>query len=696
MRSTPIYKLAAAIACALLLLTAGCARMPAIGEPPAEKAERAEALAARGDYAAAARLYAAAAKSSRDDERDRLYLAAGEAAVRAGDIETAEEMLDEVDDDDLNDNERARLRLANTEVRIAGLPPARALDKVPPPNSGAPPEVAARTWKLRARLLGEQGRVLESVHALVQRDIWLPGPERAKANDERIWEMLTERTPEDFDPEALDDIDTTTRGWVALARIASRAWPDRGALEDALIDWERRYPGHPAARTVLPEKFDYSPIVPPGGMVVEGRDLGLALPLTGRFAEPATALRNGFLAAYYASEPPRPRLRLYDTNAVPGMAELINRARTDGVGLLVGPLSKAHVAELREIDKPRIPILALNYADEAAPPSRSSTQASCDMAVRAASCAPTGSFKASRGFPGFYQFGLAPEDEAEAAAERAVAMGWRRALALVPDGEWGERILSAFRDSMYLAGGELVDYAMYDPRRQDFSGPIKTLLKYREIEEKEDEEESGEEDGETGPDAGIPAEDIEATGELSEEKKKEDKEKKRLLEHGRRHDADFIFIAARPPQARLIRSQLRFYHAMHLPVMATSHAYGGHADPARDSDLNGLMFPDMPWILAREGDIAERRARLERLWPDASNRYPRLFALGQDAWRLQTLLRDGDMQWGRLFPGYTGELYLYPDGEIHRTLDWARFVRGRPRPLPAPPIATGDVLFPYP
>lgn len=640
-----------ALALVLLLLAAGCARVPIVPAPTPEvpTADRAAARAAQGDYTEAARLYAKAARNARGAERDRLYLAAGEAAARAGDAQTATDLLDRVDTAALDETQRARLQLARTEARIADLPPPRALQFVPPPESGTPPAVAARTWLLRSQLLLAQDRVVEAVHALVQRDIWLLEPAQARANDERIWRILRARLPEDARLDVLDRVDDTTRGWVALARIGARVRTDRAALEDALIDWERRFPGHPAGRTILPERFDYDPIAPGTGMTAgDARSIGLALPLTGRFADPAAAVRDGFLAAYYASDAPRPRLHIYDTNAVADMAALLERARGDGVGLLVGPLDKGHVAELRTLElgssdegegesTPAMPILALNYTET------------------------------DNGYPGFYQFGLAPEDEAEAAAERAVNMGLRRGLALVPDNDWGERVLSAFRDALYYLGGEMVDYATYDPREQDHAGPIKTLLQYRGVPE----------DG-TGEDGGRGPVETDENGDP--------------IERGRRQDADFIFVAAQPAEARLIRTQLRFYRAMRLPVLATSHVFTGKVDPARDSDLDGLMFADMPWTLAREGEIAERRERIRKLWPDAADRYLRLFALGHDAWALQSRIRRGGLETGRLLDGDTGELFLQPDGEIHRALEWARFVRGRPEPMPEPVVGDAGTV----
>ena len=46
-------------------------------------------------------------------------------------------------------------------------------------------------------------------------------------------------------------------GWLALAAIGQRRWADRAARDRALAEWENEYAGHPAARSVLPERFDY-------------------------------------------------------------------------------------------------------------------------------------------------------------------------------------------------------------------------------------------------------------------------------------------------------------------------------------------------------------------------------------------------------------------------------------------------------
>ena len=57
----------------------------------------------------------------------------------------------------------------------------------------------------------------------------------------------------------------------------------------------------------------------------------------------------------------------------------------------------------------------------------------------------------------------------------------------------------------------------------------------------------------------------------------------------------------------------------------------------------------------------------------------RLFALGFDAWRLQTLLRGNGIAGS--VDGLTGQLAQDAARRVHRTLEWARIDDGVPKPL---------------
>ena len=81
---------------------------------------------------------------------------------------------------------------------------------------------------------------------------------------------------------------------------------------------------------------------------------------------------------------------------------------------------------------------------------------------------------------GFWQFGLAPEDEAWEIAVRAVSLGQLRAISLAPDTNWGRRLQTAFSDSFTALGGQVVAARLYPPGESDFSPELRAVLAYRD------------------------------------------------------------------------------------------------------------------------------------------------------------------------------------------------------------------------
>jgi outer membrane PBP1 activator LpoA protein len=241
----------------------------------------------------------------------------------------------------------------------------------------------------------------------------------------------------------------------------------------------------------------------------------------------------------------------------------------------------------------------------------------------------------------FYQYALSPEDEARQVARRAVADGNMAGLTLVPRSDWGRRVQGAFAAEFAAAGGQLLDQADYSTDTADFNDLLQKLLRT---------------DGKRGS---TP-----------------------------RADAKFIFVAAQPLHGRLIRTQLRFNYASALPVYATSDIY----DPAGTSnvDLDGVIFPDMPWILDPYGPAAAARETAGRAFPDRSGQRGRLHAFGYDAYRLVSELRRLRGRTSTPLPGLTGRLDVDGEGRVHRELDWAQVIDGRPLPLPPATEAPGS------
>jgi outer membrane PBP1 activator LpoA protein len=367
----------------------------------------------------------------------------------------------------------------------------------------------------------------------------------------------------------------------------------------------RHAPAGPVARAAAP--------------VETGAHVALLLPISGRAAAAAQSVRDGFMTAYYqAPANERPRVHVYDTGAQ-SIAEALTQAREQGADFIVGPLTREEVTAAAEFPGTHAPLLALNFlaADKPAPAE-------------------------------FYQFALSPEDEARAAAHRIIDDHHRRGIALVPSGDWGARVLAAFRQELSADGGDLIATAQIDAGRTDYSAAITEVLRISESNARYKRLES-----------------VLGT--------------KLQFEPRRRADIDFIFSPAQAATERLLRPQLRFHYAGDIPTYATSDAF--EPDMRANEDLEGLMFPDMPWILG--GDFADAvRAATRDAWPNGGPYRGRLFAFGFDAFRLAQALPHHGVANSVSVEGLTGRLSLDSDHHVRREVSWAQVHNGELRLLP--------------
>jgi outer membrane PBP1 activator LpoA protein len=245
----------------------------------------------------------------------------------------------------------------------------------------------------------------------------------------------------------------------------------------------------------------------------------------------------------------------------------------------------------------------------------------------------------------FYQFALLPEDEARIVARRVVADGRLNGVAIVPTGEWGTRVAAAFADELKILGGSVVDSQRYDPSQVDFADTIKTVMQVR------------------------PA---------KMDHKLEKGEKPDPPTH--RSDAAFIFVASSSPgPARLILPQLKFNYAGDVPVYSTSDSFA--PDPAANTEIDGMSFPDMPWMVSNDAVTTQIRDSVRAAWPAGTARRDRLYAFGFDAYRLVPSLRGNPPTQTSEIAGVTGKLYVDAGNHIRRELDWAQIRSGLPTAL---------------
>jgi uncharacterized protein len=234
----------------------------------------------------------------------------------------------------------------------------------------------------------------------------------------------------------------------------------------------------------------------------------------------------------------------------------------------------------------------------------------------------------------FYQFALLPEDEARIVARRLVADNKLHGVTLIAQGEIGTRVQKAFAEEFTQHGGALLDGGRYDAARADFSDLIKQVLQIHAVK-----------------------------GEPSTH----------------RTDVDFLFLEGPPGAARLILPELKFNYAGDVPVYSTSDSFEPNSNA--NADLDGLTFPDMPWLVSADPVTTQIRDGVRAAWAARPAPLDRLYAFGFDAYRLVPALKSNTLSQTQDIAGVTGKLYLDEHNRIRRELDWVQLRNGIPAPL---------------
>jgi uncharacterized protein len=332
------------------------------------------------------------------------------------------------------------------------------------------------------------------------------------------------------------------------------------------------------------------------------------------------AIQEGFLSAYYAEldvSREVPRISVFDSSGQTNVFPIYDAAVASGADLIIGPLYKQLVNQLQQLDELPVPTLALNYADDSSSSSTNLTQ-----------------------------FGLAPEDEIDQAIELAWQAGHRNAAIITPRSSDYLRLQQAFTDNWASRGGNLVSQSTFGGEN-DYADVIKRLMAIDSSESRRDRIVQL-----------LPRSSVEFTPR-------------------RRGDIDFIFLIANPREGRQIKPTLAFYFAGDIPVYALPSIYDGLDNQSANQDLNGIVFPDAPWILNNFDPL--KTDTTSSLRP-AQGPVQRFRAMGIDSFRLYTRLQQfSDTDISSLL-GATGVLSMDDNGRIRRRLEVARFVDGRAIP----------------
>jgi outer membrane PBP1 activator LpoA protein len=222
------------------------------------------------------------------------------------------------------------------------------------------------------------------------------------------------------------------------------------------------------------------------------------------------------------------------------------------------------------------------------------------------------------------EFALMPEDEGAQAADHLADGGIHTAYVVISGDDFAKRAATAFKAEFAAKGGQIAGMSQIASGNVNFGDAISALNV-----------------GSAASDAGI-------------------------------------FISMRPEQARLLLPQLRVAR-ISLPVIATSHIYGGSDNPTADRDLEGVEFCDAPWLFDAQTGLPSYQDVAAQL-PAARAGTAQLFAFGMDAWNLVPYIDWLRSHPGSYLPGASGQLAADTFGRVNRVLTWLKFQDGVARP----------------
>ncbi|PUA28932.1 MAG: penicillin-binding protein activator [Cellvibrio sp. 79] len=473
-------------------------------------------------------------------------------------------------------------------------------------------EIALR--EKRARVFALLGETQSGVNERMQLAALIDNKKQQLENQEALWQDLMALPLTELQQLAQNELGEAARGWYGLAAIGKNNQTDLEQQRQQLQSWLSQWPHHPAHDNLpndlrlLQSLIDKQP-----------QQIALLLPMQGKLAEAGEAVRDGFFAAYYqalSNGRKTPEVRQYDSSG--DALTAYQQAIADGADLVIGPIDKEKVTELSLMPSLQVPVLSLNYPD--APPATP--------------------------LKGFYQFGLAVEDEARQVARQAFLEGHRQAMVIIPSQEWSERSARAFVNEWEKLGGVVVNRTQF-ANGANYSNLVKDamLIEQSQVRSRELQELLG--------------------------------TKLESLPRSR-SDVDMIFLIADPAQARQIKPTFAFHYAGKIPVYSTSQVYSGEPNPTADRDLNGIRFNTMPWLF----DTSSPEKQAVAQYTKSAAVYGRLHALGADAFRLYARLPQLEQVPQMRIFGATGALHMLGDGRIEREQIWVRFRNGDAVPLP--------------
>jgi len=260
-------------------------------------------------------------------------------------------------------------------------------------------------------------------------------------SNEQIWNLLRAADTSSLTQFQYYGTNDDVHAWLELARILKLNQTELEQQYNALMNWQSRWPDHPATKH-LPSELTLLSNLPE----TSPDQITLALPLSGPLENVGKAIRDGFIANYYDSKSNQKDLEInfYDTH-IKSIENLYEKP-SNNKSLIVGPLDKKSIKTIAAYDSLPIRTLALNTLND-------STHRNANL----------------------YQFGLAPDTESKQVAAHMAKKGYQKIAIIAPEADWGIRTHDAFVAEALLHNTAVIESVFYSDQAS-LSSTVARLL----------------------------------------------------------------------------------------------------------------------------------------------------------------------------------------------------------------------------
>ena len=579
----------------------------------------AKELARIGDFDGASKEYLALATAYPNKQTDYKLAATG-MLIKAHKIASAQQTLDTIEKE-LDTNQHMLKNIYTAQILLAQnkLENVHVLLNINV-SATTPKQILAKLHNTRALLLHKQEKYFIAATERIRLSAYLQNDWEINDNYNNLWRDISYLSAEQL-TFYLQQEYTAIKSWLELALVRQSILRDKQNLAISIATWQQRYPDHPALKSIVPNIINNAKAIE-----VEIAQIALLLPFGDNYRNLSIAIREGFLAAWYADQGEKTSIKIYHTD-LGNITDTYAQAIADGANYIVGPLRKEMVAQLVEesaVSKTKQTLLLNQYiGTEAMSPNTK-------IAV----------------LPSFIQFYISPEEEAQQVAEQAWFDGHTRALIVGTEEKISRRIADAFSQRWQSLGGETLARTNIRKATQNLKIPVEMLFNI-------------------------------------DQSKQRNKQLRTLLKRNLQHiarnreDVDIIFLAVPPIMARQLVPELRRHDLKHaLGIYATSNIYTGNPNTRQDIDIEGVIFSDMPWML----DKAIISSPLDREFASLQGahyiKHKRFYAFGMDAYEIIPHITSLILQANHAYSGKTGQLKFTPQGKIRRKLSFGQFTDG--------------------